>query len=244
MRATIVSLKDKGIHLMKYPRMHKVNSGLSDRLASLNIRGFRGQRLEYFEMLRILHPKADIVQEYLVKRKYWSVTIPGYEFFQDFSRELSYHSAFLGIYKDHVGQRMPRIEGKLVVAQTQLDKQTIKFGPFYFPYNSVTERASTKGKLLKLLQAWSFDNLEDPCIISGDFNMSNSVPSLLLKRRNTGYSVLDFSGSSKSFFGNSDKTWSSIYHMIVYKAAKGFNRNSKVNCGYRLPTIDQFCEAC
>ncbi|OMJ08000.1 LINE-1 reverse transcriptase-like protein, partial [Smittium culicis] len=85
-----------------------------------------------------------------------------------------------------------------------------------------------------LLQTWSFDNLEEPCIISGDFNMSNSALGLLLKRHNTGYSVVDFSGSSKSFFGNGDKTWSSIDHIIVNEAAKGLFSNARVNRGYNI----------
>ncbi|OMJ07409.1 hypothetical protein AYI69_g11467 [Smittium culicis] len=120
MRAAIVSLKDKGIHLMKYPRMRKVKSGLSDRLVSLSIRGFRGQRLEYFEMLRRLRPKVVMVQETLVKRKDWAITIPGYEVFQDCAREGPNHGVLLGIYKGHVAQKIPGIEGKLLVAQAQL----------------------------------------------------------------------------------------------------------------------------
>ncbi|OMJ11653.1 hypothetical protein AYI69_g9751, partial [Smittium culicis] len=57
--------------------MRKVKSGLSDRLFSLNIRGFRVQRLEYFEMLRRQRHKVVMVQETLVKREDWAVTIPG-----------------------------------------------------------------------------------------------------------------------------------------------------------------------
>ncbi|OMJ12150.1 hypothetical protein AYI69_g9535, partial [Smittium culicis] len=76
MRAAIVSLKDKGIHLMKYPRMRKVV----------------------------------MVQETLVKREDWAVTIPGYEVFHDCAREGSNHGVLLGIYKGHVGQRIPGIE--------------------------------------------------------------------------------------------------------------------------------------
>ncbi|OMJ09576.1 hypothetical protein AYI69_g10601, partial [Smittium culicis] len=210
MRAAIVSLKDKGIHFMKYPRMRKVNSSLSDRLVSLNIKGFRGQRLEYFEMLRILRPKVVIVQETLDKRDDWAVTIPGYEIIHYCAREGSNHGVQLVISKGNFAQRIPEIEVKLVVAQAQLDEQ-----------------------LSKLLQTWSFDNLEEPCIIAGDFNMSNSALGLLLKRHNTGYSVLDFSGSSKSFFGNGDKTWSSIDH-IVNEAAKGLFSNARVNRGYNI----------
>ncbi|OMJ08862.1 LINE-1 reverse transcriptase-like protein, partial [Smittium culicis] len=221
MRAAIVSLKDKVIHLMKYPRMRKVKSGLSDRLVSLNIRGFRGQRLEYYEMLRRLRPKVVIVQETLVKREDWAVNIPGYEFFHDFSREGSNHGVLLGISKGHVAQRIPGIEGKLVVAHAQLNEQTIKFCLFYLPCNSTTERASTKGKLLELLLTWSFDILEEHYIISGDFNMSNSALGLLLKRHNTGYSVVDFSGSSKSFFD-----------LTLYKAS-----NRKPKRFYLTPSI-------
>ncbi|OMJ27359.1 hypothetical protein AYI69_g3200 [Smittium culicis] len=206
MRAEIESLKGKGIHLMKYPRMRKVKSGLSDRLVSLNIRGFRGQRLEYYEMLRRLRPKVVMFQETLVKREDWAVTIPGYEVFHDCSREGSNHGVLLGISKGNVAQRIPGIEGKLVVAQAQLNEQTVKFSSFYPPCNSTTERASTKGKLLELLQTWSFDNLEEPCIISGDFNMSNSALGLLLKRYNTGYSFVNFSDSGKIIFGNGEKT--------------------------------------
>ncbi|OMJ27736.1 hypothetical protein AYI69_g2821 [Smittium culicis] len=131
--------------------MRKVKSGISDRLVSQNIRGFRGQRLEYFEMLRRLHPKVVMVQETLVKREDWAVTIPGYEVFHDCAREGSNHGVLLGISKGHVAQRIPGIEGKLVVAQAQLNEQTVKFGSFYLPCISTTERASTKGKLLELL---------------------------------------------------------------------------------------------
>ncbi|OMJ22749.1 hypothetical protein AYI69_g5278 [Smittium culicis] len=205
MRAPIGSPKDKGIYLIKYSRMRKVNSGLSDRLVSLNIRCFRGQRLEYFEMLRRLRPKVVMVQESLVKRNDWAVTIPGYDFFHYYARKGSNHGVLLGISKSHVAQRILGIEGKLVVVQAQLDEQTIKFCLFYLPCNSTTERASTKRKLLELLQTWSFEYLEEPCIISGDFNMSNSALGLLLKRNNTGYSVVDLTGCSKSFFGNGEK---------------------------------------
>ncbi|OMJ09579.1 hypothetical protein AYI69_g10600 [Smittium culicis] len=75
---------------------------------------------------------------------------------------------------------------------------------------------------------------DKPCIIAGDFNLSNSALGLLLKRHITGYIVLDFSGSSKSFFGNGDKTWSSINHIIVNEAAKGLVRNARVNRGYNI----------
>ncbi|OMJ13164.1 hypothetical protein AYI69_g9107 [Smittium culicis] len=143
MRAAIASLKDKGIHLMKYPRMRKVKSGLSDRLVSLNIRGFSVQRLEYFEMLRRLRPKVVMVQETLVKREDLAVTIPGYEVFHYCSREGSNHGVLLGISKGHVAQRITGIEGKLVVVQAQLDEQTIKFDSFYLQFNFTTERVST-----------------------------------------------------------------------------------------------------
>ncbi|OMJ27494.1 hypothetical protein AYI69_g3068 [Smittium culicis] len=175
-----------------------------------------------------------MVQEKLVKKEYWVISIPGYEVFQDCAREGSNHGVLLGIYKVHVAQRIPGIEGKLVVAQAQLDEQTIKFGSFYLPCNSTTERASTKVKLLELLQTWSFDNLEEPCIIAGVFNISNSALDLLLKRHNTGYSFVDFSGSIKFFFGNGDKTRSSIDHIVVNKAAKGLIRNEIVNRGYNI----------
>ncbi|OMJ28719.1 LINE-1 reverse transcriptase-like protein [Smittium culicis] len=193
MRAAIVSLKDKDIHLMKYPRMQKINSGLSNLLFSLNIRGFRGQRLEYFEILRRLRPKVVMVQENLAKREDLAVTIPGYEFFHDFAREGSNHGVLFGISKGHIAQRIPGIKGKLVVAQGQLDEQTIKFGSFYLPCISTTEKALT--------------TLKNPAF-TVDFNMSNSALSLLLMTHNTGYSVVDFSGCSKFFFGNGDKAWS------------------------------------
>ncbi|OMJ27278.1 hypothetical protein AYI69_g3292 [Smittium culicis] len=209
MRAAIVSLKDKGIHLMKYPRIRKVKSGLSDRLVSLIIRGFRGKHLEFFEMLKKLHHKVVMVQETLVKKKDWAVTIPGYEVFHDCAREGSNQ----GMY---------------------LDEQTIKFMSFYLPCNFTTERASTKGKLLEILQTWNFDKLEEPYIISGDFNMSNSALGFLLKSQNTGYSFVDFSGSSKSFFGNGDLTWSSIDHIIANEAAKRLFSNARVNRGYNI----------
>ncbi|OMJ16690.1 hypothetical protein AYI69_g7740 [Smittium culicis] len=133
-----------------------------DRLVSLNIRSFRGQNLEYFEILRRLRPKVVMVQETLVKREDWAVTIPGYEVFHDCAREGSNYGVLLGISNGLVAQRLPGIEGKLVVARAQLDGQTIKFGSFYLPCNSNTERASTKGKLLELLQTWSFENFEEP----------------------------------------------------------------------------------
>ncbi|OMJ12121.1 LINE-1 retrotransposable element ORF2 protein [Smittium culicis] len=218
MRAAIVSLKDKGIHLMKYPRMRKVKSGLSDRLVSLSIRGFRGQRLEYFELLNRLRLKVVMVQENLVTREDWAVTAPGYEFFLYCAREGSNHGVLLGISKGYVAQRITVIEDWF----------------FYLLCNSTTERASAKGKHLELLLTWSLYNLEEPCIISGDFNISNSALGLLLKRHNTGYSVVDFSGSSKSFFGNSDKTWYSNDHIIDNKAAEGLVRNARVNRGYNI----------
>ncbi|OMJ24164.1 hypothetical protein AYI69_g4732 [Smittium culicis] len=105
MRVAIVSLKDKGIHLMKYPRMWKVKSGLSVRLVSLNINGFRGQRLEYFEILKRPRPKVVMVQETL-----WSN-----------------QGVLLGISMSHIVQRIPGIKGKLVEALAQLDEKTIKF---------------------------------------------------------------------------------------------------------------------
>ncbi|OMJ16073.1 hypothetical protein AYI69_g7972, partial [Smittium culicis] len=175
-----------------------------------------------------------MVQESLVKRDDWAVTIPGYDFFHYCAREGSNHGVLLDISKGHVAQRIPGIEGKLVVAQAQLNKQTINLGLFYLPCNSTTERALNKRKILELLQTWSFDNLEEPCIIAGDINMSNSALVLLLKRHNTGYTVVDFSGSSKSFFGNGDKTWSSIDHIIAHEAAKGLFSNARVNRGYNI----------
>ncbi|OMJ16069.1 LINE-1 retrotransposable element ORF2 protein [Smittium culicis] len=39
--------------------------------------------------------------------------------------------------------------------------------------------------------------------------------------------IEDFSGSSKSFFGNGDMTWSSIDHIIVNEAAKGLFSNAR-----------------
>ncbi|OMJ28978.1 hypothetical protein AYI69_g1537 [Smittium culicis] len=131
MRAAIVSLKNNGIHLMKYPIMRKVKLDLLERLVSHKNRGFRGHRLEYFEMLRRLRIKVYMVQEILVKRNDWSVTIPGYEVFHDCANECSNHGVLLGIYKGHVAQRIPGIEVRLVVTLAQLDEQTIKFGSFY-----------------------------------------------------------------------------------------------------------------
>ncbi|OMJ23419.1 hypothetical protein AYI69_g4999 [Smittium culicis] len=154
--------------------------------------------------------------------------------FHESAREGSNHGVSLGISKGHVAQIIPGIEGKLVEAQAQLDEQTIKSGSFYLPCNSTTERASNKRKHLDFLQTWSFDNLEEPCIIAGDFSMSNSALGLLLKRYNTGYSVFDFSGSIESFFGNGDKTWSCIDHIIVNEAAKGLFSNARVNRGYNI----------
>ncbi|OMJ17239.1 hypothetical protein AYI69_g7501 [Smittium culicis] len=110
-----------------------------------------GQRLEYFEMLRRLHPKVVMVQETLVKWEDWAFSIPGYEVFHDCAREGSIHVVLLGISKGHVAQRIPGIEGKLVISQAQLDEQNIKFGSLYLPCISATERTSTKGKLLELL---------------------------------------------------------------------------------------------
>ncbi|OMJ08905.1 LINE-1 reverse transcriptase-like protein [Smittium culicis] len=149
-----------------------------------------------------------MVQETLVKREDRAITIPGYEVFHDCAREGSNNGVLIGISKGHVTQRIPLIEGKLVVALAEINKQTINFGSFYLPCNYTTDRASTKGKLLEILQTLSFYNQEELCIIAGDFNMSNSALALILKRHNIGYSVVDFSGSSKSFFGNGDKTWS------------------------------------
>ncbi|OMJ28580.1 hypothetical protein AYI69_g1943 [Smittium culicis] len=92
-----------------------------------------GQRLEYFEMLRILRPKVVIVQETFDKRDDWAVTIPGYEIIHYCAREGSNHGVLIGIYKSHVAQRIPGIEGKLVVVQAQLNEQSVKFGSFYLP---------------------------------------------------------------------------------------------------------------
>ncbi|OMJ26843.1 hypothetical protein AYI69_g3745 [Smittium culicis] len=142
-------------------------------------------------MLRRLLPKVVIVQETLVKREDWAVTIPGHEVFHDCEREGSNHGVLLVISKGHVAQIIIGIEGKLVVAQDQLYELTIKFCSFYLPCNSTTERASIKGKILEFLLNWSFENLEEPCIISGDFNISNFALGLLLKRHNTGYIVVD-----------------------------------------------------
>ncbi|OMJ29440.1 hypothetical protein AYI69_g1057 [Smittium culicis] len=57
------------------------------------------------------------------------------------------------------------------------------------------------------------DNLEDPCIIAGDFSMSNSARRLPLYRR------------------NGDKTWTIFDRIIVSEAAKGLISNAKVKRG-------------
>ncbi|OMJ20716.1 hypothetical protein AYI70_g3939 [Smittium culicis] len=63
LRSAKVSLKNKGIYLIRFPRMRKVDLYLSDCFISLIIRDFRGKHFEFFEMLRRLHPKVVMIQE-------------------------------------------------------------------------------------------------------------------------------------------------------------------------------------
>ncbi|OMJ21506.1 hypothetical protein AYI69_g5773 [Smittium culicis] len=89
-----------------------------------------------------------MAQETLASREDRAVAIPGYEVFHDCVIEESCYDGLFDISKRHATQRIPGIEGKLVVAQAQLDEQTIKFDSFYLSFNSTTERESTMGKLL------------------------------------------------------------------------------------------------
>ncbi|OMJ26880.1 hypothetical protein AYI69_g3704, partial [Smittium culicis] len=149
MRAAIVSLKDKGIRLMKYPRVRKVNSGLSDRLVSLNIRGFS-------ETPRILRNVKKTAPQ----------GCDGYEVFHDCAREGSNHGVLLGISKGHVAQRIPGIEGKLVVAQAQLNEQTVKFGSFYLPS---PERLDSMQKEICYHNFWApISNIENTSTMEAD----------------------------------------------------------------------------
>ncbi|OLY78311.1 hypothetical protein AYI68_g7642 [Smittium mucronatum] len=70
-----------------------------------------------------------------------------------------------------------------------------------------------------MLQTWNFENPEEPCIIVGDFNMSCSPLNSFLKRQNTGFRFMEYNGRDKTFFSSGNRTWYSLKHVIITKAA-------------------------